>query len=189
MTQAISPYDRQRNPRCKCQNYALTSQKGHFLPKCDVRVLSDHLPIADMRRCTVTIEMGREETHAPQQISCRAFPAVSLVHFSVERPFYKFYGINCRPKLGAKLLDRFFHRCRQISPIVNNLTHRFFNGSQHLLYCNITISFRAFHGVLSSGWRMQGHVAARERGSDSSKAMRPCIRRLALAHRLYPLCG
>jgi len=28
----------------------------------------------------------------------------------------KFYGINCRAKLGAKLLDRFFHRRRQVSP-------------------------------------------------------------------------
>jgi hypothetical protein len=29
----------------------------------------------------------------------------------------KFYGINCRAKLGAKLLDRFFHRRRQVSPL------------------------------------------------------------------------
>ena len=28
---------------------------------------------------------------------------------SVECPFNKFYGINCRSKLGVKLLDRFFH--------------------------------------------------------------------------------
>jgi hypothetical protein len=44
--------------------------------------------------------------------------------------------------LGAKLLDRFSHRRRQVSPPVNNLTHRFFDGSQHLLYCNITVGSR-----------------------------------------------
>ena len=51
-------------------------------------------------------------THALQQKSGRAFPAVSFVCLSVECPFNKFYGINCRPKFGAKLLDRFFHRWR-----------------------------------------------------------------------------
>jgi hypothetical protein len=74
--------------------------------------------------------------------SGRAFPAVSFVYLSVECPFNKFYGINCRPKLGAKLLDRFFHWRRQVSPPVNNLTHRFFDGSQHFLYCNITVGSR-----------------------------------------------
>src|SRR5262245_42456394 len=51
----------------------------------------------------------------------------------VERFFYKFDGIDCCPKLGPKLLDRFFHRRRQISPPVSNATHRFFDGSQHFL--------------------------------------------------------
>ena len=69
--------------------------------------------------------------------SGRAFPAVSFVYFSVECPFDKFHGINCRLQLGAKLLNGFFHRCRQVSPPVNNLTHRFFDGSQHVLYCNV----------------------------------------------------
>ena len=55
--------------------------------------------------------------------------------FACRVPFYKFYGINCRPKLRAKLLDRFLHRRWQVSPAVNNLTHRFFDGSQHFLYC------------------------------------------------------
>jgi hypothetical protein len=63
---------------------------------------------------------------------------VSFVYLSVECPFNKFYGINCRPKLGAKRLGRFFHRRRQVSPPVNSLTHRFFDGSQHFLYCNFT---------------------------------------------------
>jgi hypothetical protein len=83
-----------------------------------------------------------------QQTSGRAFPVVSFVDLSVECPFDKFYGINCRPKLGAKLLDRFLHRRRQVSPPVNGLTHRFFDGSQHFLYCNFTIGSR--HGTVAS---------------------------------------
>jgi hypothetical protein len=67
---------------------------------------------------------------------------------SVECPFDKFYGINCRPELGAKLLDRNFHWRRQISPPVDNLTHGFFDGSQHFLYCNVTVGSR--HGVVAS---------------------------------------
>ena len=67
---------------------------------------------------------------------------VSFLYLSVESPFYKFYGINCRPELGAKLPDRFFHRQRQVSPPVKNLTHRFFDGSQHFLYCNFTVGSR-----------------------------------------------
>ena len=46
---------------------------------------------------------------------------VSFVYLSVERLFNKFHGINCHPKLGAKLLDRFFHWRRQVSPPVNSL--------------------------------------------------------------------
>ena len=35
------------------------------------------------------------------------------------------FRINRRPELGAKLLDRFFHRRRQVSPPVNPLLRRF----------------------------------------------------------------
>jgi len=70
---------------------------------------------------------------------------VSFVYLSAECPFDEFYGINGRPKLDAKLIDRVFHRRRQVSPPVNSLTHRFFDGSQHLLYCNVTV--RSRHGV------------------------------------------
>src|SRR5262249_10875496 len=66
----------------------------------------------------------------------------------VERFFYKFDGIDCRPKLGTKLLDRFFHRRRHVSPPVNRLTHRFFDGSQHFLYCNFTVGSR--HSAVTS---------------------------------------
>ena len=72
---------------------------------------------------------------------------VSFVYLSGERLFNKFYGINCRPKFDTKLLDRFFHRRRQVSPPVNNLRHRFLDGSQHVLYCNVTIDSR--HGAVA----------------------------------------
>src|SRR5215831_4482837 len=68
----------------------------------------------------------------------------------VECPSNKFYGINCHPKLGTKLLDRFFHRRRQVSPPVNRLTHRFFDGSQHFLYCNFTVGSR--HSAVASSF-------------------------------------
>ena len=69
---------------------------------------------------------------------------VSFVYLSAECLFNKFYGINCRPKFDPKLLDRFFHRRWQVSPPANNLMHRFLDGSQHVLYCNVTIGSR--HG-------------------------------------------
>ena len=72
---------------------------------------------------------------------------VSFVYLPVECPFYKFYGINCRPKSGAKLLDRFFHRRRQVSPVVKYLTHRFFDGYYHLLDGDLAVSY--YHGLAS----------------------------------------
>ena len=72
---------------------------------------------------------------------------VSFVYLPVECPFYKFYRINCRPKLGAKLLDCFFHRRRQVSPVVNYLTHRFFDGDYHLLDGDVAVRF---HDSLAS---------------------------------------
>src|SRR5262249_50813924 len=84
----------------------------------------------------------------PYTACTRAFPPVRFVYLSVERPSNKIYGINCPPELGAKLLDRFFHRRRQISPPVSNATHRFFDGSQHFLYCNFTVGPR--HSAVAS---------------------------------------
>jgi hypothetical protein len=72
---------------------------------------------------------------------------VSFVYRPVECLSYKFYGINCRPKSSAKLLDRFFHRRRQVSPEVKYLTHRFFDGYYHLLNGNLAVSFQ--HGLAS----------------------------------------
>jgi hypothetical protein len=90
----------------------------------------------------------QERTRTPQQTSGSALAAVIFVYLSVECPFYKFDGINCRPKLGAKLLNRFFHRRRQVSPPVNNVTHRFFDGSEHFLYRNFTVGSR--HSAVAS---------------------------------------
>ena len=63
------------------------------------------------------------------ETSGRPVPVVSLGYLSVECPLNKIYGINCRPELGAKLLDRFFHRRRQVSPPVDHAAHRLFDGS------------------------------------------------------------
>src|SRR5262249_5173564 len=44
----------------------------------------------------------------------------------VERPFHKFDGIDCRPELDAKIVNRLLHRHRQFPPPVDNAAHRFF---------------------------------------------------------------
>ena len=94
-----------------------------------------------------------------QQTLGRAFPMVSFMYTPVECLFYKFYGINCRPKSSAKLLDRFFHRRRQVSPVVKYLTHCFFDGYYHLLDGNLAVSFQ--HGLAVAG-------CSRSDGSNSS---------------------
>src|SRR5215472_17473659 len=91
---------------------------------------------------------SHNRTHAVRQRSGRAFPAAIFGSLSVECPSNKFYGINCRSKLGAKLLDRFFHRRRQVSPPVYSLTKRLFDGSQHFLYRNFTVGSR--HSAVAS---------------------------------------
>jgi hypothetical protein len=93
---------------------------------------------------------------------------VSFVYLSAECLFNEFYGINCRPKFDTKLLDRFFHRRRQVSPPVNNLRHRFLDGSQHVLYGNVTIGSR--HGAVACLSRKQNSVP--EWGRQLSKAER-----------------
>ena len=122
-------------------------------------------------------------TRAPQQISSRTFPVVCFVYLSVECPFDKFYGINCRLKLGAKLLYRFFHRRRQISPTVNNVTHRFFDSSQHSLYCNFTVGFRHSAAASSSSSKRQQNSSSaglprqyhRTKGTNLSSRMEPSV--------------
>src|SRR5262245_48984559 len=63
----------------------------------------------------------------------------------VERFFYKFDGIDCCPKLGTKLLDRFFHRRRQVPPPVNSATHCFFDSCHHLIDGDVAVGLR--HGL------------------------------------------
>ena len=72
---------------------------------------------------------------------------VSFVYLSAECLFNKFYGIDCRPEFDTKPLDRFFHLRWQVSPPANNLRHRFLDGTQHVLYCNVTIGSR--HGAVA----------------------------------------
>jgi len=50
--------------------------------------------------------------------------------------------------LDAKLIDRIFHRRQEVFPVVNNATHRFFDGSEHFLYCNIAVGSR--HSTVAS---------------------------------------
>jgi len=85
---------------------------------------------------------------------------VSFMYTPVECLFYKFYGINCRPKSSAKLLDRFFHRRRQVSPVVKYLTHCFFDGYYHLLDGNLAVSFQ--HG-LATHFGAAAHGGGRQR--------------------------
>jgi len=70
------------------------------------------------------------------------------VYLSAERLVYKFYGIDSRPNLDAKLIDSIFHRRREVFPAVNNPTHRFFDGSEHFFHCNITVGSR--HSTVAS---------------------------------------
>ena len=72
---------------------------------------------------------------------------IRFVYLSAKCLFNEFYGVNCRPKFDTKLLDRFFHRRRQVSPPVNSLRQRFLDGSQHVVYCNVTIGSR--HGAVA----------------------------------------
>src|SRR5262245_26797972 len=102
------------------------------------------------RSCRATSQKGRPRTHALQQSSGKAVRAVIFWYLSVECPFNKIHGINRRPKLDTKLLDRFFHWRRQVSPPVNSATHRFFDGSQHFFYSNFTVGSRHTLSPLSS---------------------------------------
>src|SRR5215831_3771455 len=127
----------------------LAGLTGGVEPSGSLRKVSDHIVIPfpvlltlDSCRADLVLMTAALGTTGVMQTSGRPFPAVSFGYLSVECPFNKFYGINCCPKLGAKLLDRPFHRRRQVFPLVNNATQRFFDGSQHFLYCNFTVGSR-----------------------------------------------
>src|SRR5262249_40300889 len=90
------------------------------------------------RKCQNGLRYGSKLSGGP-------FPPVRFVYLSVECPFNEFHRINCRPKLRAKLLNRFFHRRRQVSPPVDGSTHRFFDGLPPFLSCNVSVGPR--HGA------------------------------------------
>ena len=99
-------------------------------------------PLGVLTACRVGAELdyrmrfcGPGHAAVPQKVpyvghrtSGWAFPVVSFGYLSVECPSYKVYGINCRPKLAAKLLDCLFHRGWEVSPVDNNAMHRLFDG-------------------------------------------------------------
>ena len=61
--------------------------------------------IAEGPSCAISGLLHRSKHQAgpfPRSVSCTCLSSA----------FLQIYGINCRPKLGAKLLDRFFHRRR-----------------------------------------------------------------------------
>ena len=93
------------------------------------------------------------------ETSGRAFPVVSFGYLPVERPFYKVYGINCRPKLGAKLLSSAAavlpisiirgspnaeatlssSACRRFATLSSKLIQRFNDISPYRLDCLVTL--------------------------------------------------
>src|SRR5262245_19272428 len=113
----------------------------------------------------------------------------------VERFFYKFDGIDCCPKLGTKLLDRFFHRRRQISPPVNRLTHRFFDGCYHLIDGDVAVGLRhslapLFRSATSETTSLSGSAAALCAHSKTrcpTSAMGPKPVKLT-ASKCFPVC-
>src|SRR5215467_14359684 len=92
--------------------------------------------------CPIKMKSFATSVETSFEQSGRVFPVVSFVYTPVECLFYKFYGINCRAKSSAKLFDRFFHRRRQVSPVVKYLTHCFFDGDYHLLDGDLAVSFQ-----------------------------------------------
>src|SRR5262249_52222974 len=57
----------------------------------------------------------------------------------VERFFYKFDGIDCCSKLNAKFVNRLIHRCWQLPPPINSVTHCFFDGCYHLIDGDVAV--------------------------------------------------
>src|SRR5262245_40491999 len=109
-------------------------------------------PKADMCGAVADVRFGPiTDSCTAAKKSVRASPVISFVYLSAKCLFNEFYGVNCCPKFDTKLLDRFFHRRRQVSPPVNSLTHRFLDGSQHVFYCNVTIGSR--HGAVARLFR------------------------------------
>src|SRR5215471_12965423 len=79
-------------------------------------------------------------------------------YWPIERPFYKFDGIDCCPKLNAKLVNRLFHRRRQVPPPINSVAHRFFGGCYHLIDGDIAVGLR--HSLFLSLGRRRDQMFA-----------------------------
>src|SRR5262249_52567438 len=84
---------------------------------------------------------------APRSASA-AFSVGRFGGRAVERPFHKLDGIDCRPELDAKIVNRLVHRHRQFPPPVDHAAHRFFDGCYHLLDRHVAVSLR--HGSVAS---------------------------------------
>src|SRR5215831_7812511 len=69
----------------------------------------------------------------------------------------------------VRVLDRFFHRRRQVSPVVKYLTHRFFDGDYHLLDGDVAVSF---HDNLASHFRTAVHGGGWHRAWPADKYTR-----------------
>ena len=93
--------------------------------KCPLWVISGHC--ARSRRCPLCATSGLTHCNKhqagpfPRSVSCTSLSSAPLTN-STES--------IADPSWVAKLLDCFFHIRRQVSPPVNNLTHRFFDGCQ-----------------------------------------------------------
>src|SRR5262245_23925256 len=74
-----------------------------------------------------SLRLCRMSAVPPKADKIRGQAAFSVGRFGsrpVERPFHKFDGIDCRPELDAKIVDRLLHRHRQFPPPVDNAAHR-----------------------------------------------------------------
>src|SRR6516162_1133925 len=127
-------------------------------------------------------------------------------YWPIERPFYKFDGIDCCPKLNAKLVRRLFHRWWQVAPPVNSVTHGFFGRCYHLINGNIAVGLshslasllsprtKRFEGGSHIGYQQGGLFPGCEVRAFGMIAvvdklyigfLRPALRRLV---NLFPKC-
>ena len=86
--------------------------------------------------------MPRLRSVATIGVASAAFSVGCFGSRPVERPFYKFDGIDCRSELDAKPVNRPIHRHWQFPPPLNNAAHRFFDGCYHLLDRHVAVSLR-----------------------------------------------
>jgi hypothetical protein len=127
---------------------------------------------------------GRDERMKRSTVRCRcpsgkAILAIGFGRQSIERSFDKLYRIDGGLEFSAKLLDGFFHRGRQVSPIVNHATHRFFDREQHFCYCNFTEGSRHRPGLPAAPPDCPANLSARSGQARERMARR--VRRASIA--------